>query len=1204
MRIDHWYTLPLAALLALAISACGGEDAQEDPAGDMNVVIILDDMEGGTTPAGEMGADMDETTDPPDLPEEMGGGDMGVDMPEPDMKPDEDRDDDGILNDEDNCPDAANPDQRDRDRDGLGDTCDAFRNYHDPDNPTSLEELLENEEVNDDAAIAEDLGTTLPFAGTGIISPPEGETPDIDFWSIEVDGPTNLLVEVNHAAPLGLPSTSFQPAALITGYETRSVNVFRVGLSPVQGRGFVREVFLPVAGKYTIGVSHITNFINTQPNRGNTRWTYTLRASELPLPEPEEVIQAPSPPKPHIFSGPIKVWEISGAATLGALRAQLNPSSLGGGDAPFFQPVLTIYDPDAGETLAHSSADYINADDVATLDTFVSQQRQRLWVIEEYIQRDESVDHNLVFSASTPDLSEEAETVDAPLDDRADPLIWLDGLARVEGAIDQPRGTTPDEDVYLFTMSRGEVVEVTLSSPAGGNLVPDVRLGHAWSQNGNASFFDLQRREPRDDDVPGQPRAVSFLVSAAEEGELAVKIAHDDHPASGPVGGGAYSYTLDFERLDSRPVDLGTVPSGGMVDIAAGGSGLVKFSVAAGAVFSANITEDQSLFLNQRLLDADFNRLQRTFESTVIGGAPADDSAEFYLDIRDYDGAPSPMPIALDITTATVQDFGALGSAKSDVLDTMGEDDFWRVQVPAGEVFDLRVLSEEFFPDVDIYDAETFERVASTTRGTALILEEPSTLIVRVSSFDDARDAQQIYTLGMRTVAPTPLGATPATASGTIDTPPFGTWYEADVTTGDFYSLVIDADASGFSERARVMRADDLRYIDATSSGQSRWRAEFDGKVYILAYDSQNRAGMDFDYTIALDTFTPVPGMLGQPITGQLSGGTEEAIYSVTLPSFGALTLDVVPQGWAPRIRVLNPDSLNTINGRQTLETWAYADSETTDVLISVRSEDASATGPLDFTLTATHTPETPATAEVEPNDDASPQQLSALPAIIAGEMQDPDLVDVFSVQARAGERLWLMSAARNGSGLYDFDPELELIAPSGNRVASNRYGGEGFYPAVYGAPVTEDGTYIIRLDGTRDTSIIGEYTLYVLAGDLFEVSEVEPNDTLMAPQDIGLITQGARASITADMQGSADVLRFEIPSTSDVNISLGGGAADGFEFRLYDDTMTEIAASGAAINGVAQPSITVAGAAPGVYFLEVAPGTATGAAEVVLQRN
>lgn len=43
---------------------------------------------------------------------------------EPDAVIDLDREGDGVLDDEDNCPDVANPDQLDEDGDGLGDVCD------------------------------------------------------------------------------------------------------------------------------------------------------------------------------------------------------------------------------------------------------------------------------------------------------------------------------------------------------------------------------------------------------------------------------------------------------------------------------------------------------------------------------------------------------------------------------------------------------------------------------------------------------------------------------------------------------------------------------------------------------------------------------------------------------------------------------------------------------------------------------------------------------------------------------------------------------------------------------------------------------------------------------------------------------------------------------------------------------------------------
>lgn len=47
----------------------------------------------------------------------------------------QDMDNDGILNERDNCPKRANTDQKDSDRDGLGDVCVSFnQNQHESQN--------------------------------------------------------------------------------------------------------------------------------------------------------------------------------------------------------------------------------------------------------------------------------------------------------------------------------------------------------------------------------------------------------------------------------------------------------------------------------------------------------------------------------------------------------------------------------------------------------------------------------------------------------------------------------------------------------------------------------------------------------------------------------------------------------------------------------------------------------------------------------------------------------------------------------------------------------------------------------------------------------------------------------------------------------------------------------------------------------------
>ena len=57
---------------------------------------------------------------------------------------DPDMDNDGILNEQDNCPKTPNSDQRDSDRDGLGDACDNCPKIVNPDQADDDEDTFGN----------------------------------------------------------------------------------------------------------------------------------------------------------------------------------------------------------------------------------------------------------------------------------------------------------------------------------------------------------------------------------------------------------------------------------------------------------------------------------------------------------------------------------------------------------------------------------------------------------------------------------------------------------------------------------------------------------------------------------------------------------------------------------------------------------------------------------------------------------------------------------------------------------------------------------------------------------------------------------------------------------------------------------------------------------------------------------------------------
>ena len=61
-----------------------------------------------------------------------------------------DRDNDGVPDNEDNCPETYNPNQADKDKDGKGDVCDRTPKVHDPMEPSTEEEDLNLDDCDEE----------------------------------------------------------------------------------------------------------------------------------------------------------------------------------------------------------------------------------------------------------------------------------------------------------------------------------------------------------------------------------------------------------------------------------------------------------------------------------------------------------------------------------------------------------------------------------------------------------------------------------------------------------------------------------------------------------------------------------------------------------------------------------------------------------------------------------------------------------------------------------------------------------------------------------------------------------------------------------------------------------------------------------------------------------------------------------------------
>lgn len=215
----------------------------------------------------------DEDTPPPPLSVDAGPNDSGVFTP--------DQDGDEWPDELDNCPSLFNPEQRDRDRDGVGDVCDdpcaATPNGGQgggpgPDDCVGIEESEPNEDG--EAVTLLPIGQIIQVSGT--VEPPQGPEQPIDVFRIMVPARTALRIRMARDRPESL----VQPGFFVTGGGFTA---------PREADGlFVaeRDVYVAEAGEYRITVGDRRGLFGEQV-RGSIDYGYALSVAAVdPDPRP------------------------------------------------------------------------------------------------------------------------------------------------------------------------------------------------------------------------------------------------------------------------------------------------------------------------------------------------------------------------------------------------------------------------------------------------------------------------------------------------------------------------------------------------------------------------------------------------------------------------------------------------------------------------------------------------------------------------------------------------------------------------------------------------------------------------------------------------------------------------------------------------------------------------------------------------------
>jgi hypothetical protein len=955
----------LVPLLLVGLGACGDDSTTNNgTAGD---AAVNDDA---GTDAGRVDS----------------GGDAGVDA-QPDAQPDADvaedtgpadDDSDGVSNADDNCPQAANEDQLDRDRDGAGDACDHFASIHDPSNPDTFETTAEDPEniSNDSFSQGQEYGLGLPFLVEGGVSALEAGQPDRDFYSFEISEPTLVLVEVSAT------EDKFLPAGAILGFQGRNANVSRFVLGSQAGTSRYREMFLPVPGSYSLIVSDQRNF-TSDPDVGGSGYGYSASVSMVPMPEPE-AIDLPSAPVEKDVDGRVHVYEVD-ASEVDALKA----SSTGvPSNASIVFPMLAVYDPDANRTLSLTSPQQTNDQSAKVEYTTKLGQSARVWVIEDFWQRVGTNKTLIEFGSAQVDS--EFETFSEPQDDRSSELVWMQPSTSVEGTIGPARTLSDTElaadiDYYLASVAPGSLVTFTVTPTASSILQPEVTLGSLYEQPDSTTF--LQTTTGPSAENPGDPVVVTDFYDGLLAGETSIRIRHAPNAgAEAPEGGPGFEYSVEMQ-----------------------------------------------------------------------------------------------------VTEPVVDDLGALPAVVSGVFDTPGKTDFYKFSAEAGDNLNFRLDENNYFGQMTVYHAGTYQPVLETFSGRSLlVIEETGDYVVRIAPYYEDRDPTWTYTLGVEKIEATDVGMPPVSETGVVDNAPFPTWYKMPVSTDGVYEASVETPSGDFGPQIRVYAApnqnvETLKLIQS-GSGSVRWMAPESSEVFIEIADSEDRGDPAFTYTLEVNSLNASAITLDMPTMGQLADGADQYIYSFTAPP-GAIDVHVEATGtWEPTALVARATSLSTIGPSTSFdgETY-YAESVENDYAIIVGAADDTLAGPLDFEITvAVHEP-SDSTIETEPNDTlADAQELTQFPAIIDGQLDEGggDTVDTFTADLVTGQRVWLMSINRNNPNIYDLDPEFKIYGPDGTEVASDRNSGEALFPAIYAWEVGQDGLFEIRHQ--IQYSDVGDYTLYV----------------------------------------------------------------------------------------------------------------------------
>jgi hypothetical protein len=1163
----------------------GGDDADRD--GDVSDAGSMRDV--GVDTRRDARADVQS----PDAADGGMGRDGGADTSDAGMETGmgDDGDGDGVPDDEDNCPSVPNEDQKDRDRDGIGNACDHYPYVHDPSNPTNLN-YQQEDEPNDSLRSQFNEERDFPILLDGTVGPLERGDGDRDFISFHLDEPSALIVRME--AKTG----EMWNGGLLLGYRFRNGNITNLVSGPGNGQDVTRDMYIAAPGDYVFAATDFRNLLpdsQAQDVGGSSRLKYRLSISKVPLPEPTRT----GVPAKKIFQsdGALRTFRID-TQGLSALKVSARGVPLAGPNRALHLPLFALYDPKDDRVLSYILQRQLDSQTRSgTLSTKLADQDEVLLIAGSYRTIG---DNRVVYEISETTVPREFETVQQSEDAREGRHVWMQpGAEPVRGTIGPPRASgprrlSPDVDYYLMNVKPGQKVRVTLKPTAQSAFVPDLRLGNYYIEpgSGDSSFQTRDAPNVVSAEREGQSRTIEFVYDKPMAGEVAIRVRHAPNVgADNPVGGQRYEYELEVETWQPKPIAVQSYPTTKSLALGPGELGIFEMQVQPGEVVQiepqapdgVSFEGETRIYGTSDWERYDDDDLDEVSFSVAQAGT-------FWYDVREAQGRGT-QGKSLNVEFSKLQPKQlSLPANVQDSITSSESADYYYVPAQSGDKIDVAIQAQ-FDPRVRIYELPGYNLTGFTLDREVLAADSNGGFIIKVNPDDS--DSTGSYTLGVENVTPQKtINQLPAQLSGSLDNPPLREWYELPVQKNRIYEIGYDKTGRDFDDRVYVFDPSDMDTIERGFSSPVRFQASSNKSVYIAVFDDEGQGGSNYTYDLNVQEFPVNSINLDTPTQGQLASGNKQQLYLFSTGKAGALDLNVEAQGsWTPDVSLLEQGGdLDDIDDAEAHRGRVhYAPEGSKKYAAVVRARDQSRSGPLDFTIEASLEPASNATSESEPNDNANQAQIvGSTPAVFSGSLgQSGDSVDRFQIDLQSGQRIWVLVAEDGNNSMW---PYARLYDPSGNREASDTFDGEGTFPALYGERVDESGTWQFSIEQRRNNES-GNYHLYVFTSEALEFSESEPNDSQSDAQNLQIIDAPAQITTSVGPNDATDVFEFELTRDLDTLRVFLEDASPGHDLVLRDSSFNVVKAQGPNHGGGSQPDFDASNLDAGTYYLELGQG-------------